>query len=145
MRVYLAPTVLIVERMGYLPLDASRRRSSSNWSARVANAEAVSSPKVRGLELDFGDTIIAIATLERLLHHSTTINIRRESDRLKDRRRAGLFPRPDEQQPIDRPRPSTAARIGNGDGPLVIFQAQLPGFGGCCGPTVCLSLRQMGP
>jgi hypothetical protein len=43
-----------------------------------------------------GDSIIATATLDRLLHHSTTINIRGESYRLKDRRKAGLFPRPEE-------------------------------------------------
>jgi hypothetical protein len=41
----------------------------------------------------FGDPIIATAILDRLLHHSTTINIRGESYRLKDRRRAGLLPR----------------------------------------------------
>ena len=35
----------------------------------------------------FGDSIIATAILDRLLHHSTTINIHGESYRLKDRRR----------------------------------------------------------
>jgi hypothetical protein len=44
----------------------------------------------------FGDPIIATAILDRLLHHSTTINIRGESYRLKDRRKAGLFPRADQ-------------------------------------------------
>jgi hypothetical protein len=48
--------------------------------------------------LVFGDPIIATAILDRLLHHSTTINIRGESYRLKDRRRAGLLSRPEEQQ-----------------------------------------------
>lgn len=33
-----------------------------------------------------------MAILDRLLHHSTTINIRGESYRLKDRRKAGLVP-----------------------------------------------------
>lgn len=42
---------------------------------------------------------IATAILDRLLHHSTTINIRGESYRLKDRRRAGLLPRAEDQQP----------------------------------------------
>jgi hypothetical protein len=41
--------------------------------------------------------IIATAILDRLLHHSTTINIRGESYRLKERRKAGLFPRPEEE------------------------------------------------
>ena len=44
-----------------------------------------------------GDPIIATAILDRLLHHSTTINIRGESYRLKDRRRAGLLGRPEGQ------------------------------------------------
>src|SRR5271165_3624806 len=50
----------------------------------------------------FGDPIIATAILDRLLHHSTTVNIRGESYRLKDRRKAGLFPRAEEE---DRPAP----------------------------------------
>jgi hypothetical protein len=33
----------------------------------------------------------AAAILGRLLHHSTTVNIRGESCRLKDKRRAGVF------------------------------------------------------
>lgn len=42
----------------------------------------------------FGDSIIATAILDGLLHlhHSATINIRGESYRLKDRRKAGLVP-----------------------------------------------------
>jgi DNA replication protein DnaC len=39
----------------------------------------------------FADPIIATAILDRLLHHSTTINIQGEGYRLKDRRRAGLL------------------------------------------------------
>jgi hypothetical protein len=56
----------------------------------------------------FGDPIIATAILDRLLHHSTTINIRGESYRLKDRRRAGLLTRPDEQQSGTEPNPAGA-------------------------------------
>ena len=40
----------------------------------------------------FGDPIIATAILDRLLHHSSTVNIRGESYRLKERRKAGLLP-----------------------------------------------------
>ena len=54
----------------------------------------------------FGDPIIATAILDRLLHHSTTLNIRGESYRLKDRRRAGLLSRPEDQPPV---LPPTAA------------------------------------
>lgn len=39
----------------------------------------------------FGDTVIASASLDRLLHHATTNNIEGESYRLKEKRRAGLL------------------------------------------------------
>src|SRR5207247_1663779 len=42
----------------------------------------------------FGDPVIASAILDRLLHHATTINIKGESYRLKERRRAGLLTTP---------------------------------------------------
>jgi DNA replication protein DnaC len=38
----------------------------------------------------FPEVAIASAILDRLLHHSTTVNIRGESYRLKDKRRAGV-------------------------------------------------------
>ena len=38
-----------------------------------------------------GDTVIATAILDRLLHHSHVINIRGESYRLKDKRQSGLL------------------------------------------------------
>ena len=40
----------------------------------------------------FGDPVLASAILDRLLHHSTTINIRGKSYRLREREKAGLFP-----------------------------------------------------
>ncbi len=40
----------------------------------------------------FGDQVIATAILDRLLHHSTTLNIKGESYRLKDKRKAGMVP-----------------------------------------------------
>jgi len=39
----------------------------------------------------FGDQVLATAILDRLLHHSHTINIKGESFRLKEKRRAGLI------------------------------------------------------
>ncbi|MDQ3831530.1 MAG: ATP-binding protein, partial [Candidatus Tectomicrobia bacterium] len=40
----------------------------------------------------FQDTVLASAILDRLLHHSTTVNIRGESYRLREKRQAGLLP-----------------------------------------------------
>jgi len=46
----------------------------------------------------FGDTIIATAILDRVLHHSITINIKGESYRLKEKLKAGIVQR---QEPKD--------------------------------------------
>jgi hypothetical protein len=46
----------------------------------------------------FADQVLATAILDRLLHHSTTLNIKGESYRLKEKRRAGLLGRP---KPVD--------------------------------------------
>ncbi|WP_252344085.1 ATP-binding protein, partial [Escherichia coli] len=39
----------------------------------------------------FGDHVLATAILDRLLHHSTTLNIKGESYRLKEKRKAGVL------------------------------------------------------
>jgi len=102
MRVYLAPRVLIIDEMGYLPLDEMGATIFFQLvSARYERGSIIlSSNKSYGdWGSIFGDPIIATAILDRLLHHSTTINIRGESYRLKDRRRAGLLPRSDQEAP----------------------------------------------
>jgi DNA replication protein DnaC len=102
MRVYLAPKVLIIDEMGYLPLDDLGATIFFQLvSARYERGSIIltSNKSYGDWGSIFGDPIIATAILDRLLHHSTTINIRGESYRLKDRRRAGLLPRPEDQQP----------------------------------------------
>ena len=42
--------------------------------------------------------LLQTAILDRLLHHSTTLNIKGESYRLKEKRRAGLLDHP---KPVD--------------------------------------------
>ena len=39
----------------------------------------------------FNDPVLATAVLDRLLHYSTTLNIKGESYRLKEKRKAGLL------------------------------------------------------
>ena len=39
----------------------------------------------------FADQVLAAAILDRLLHHSTTVNIRGHSYRLREKRKAGIF------------------------------------------------------
>jgi DNA replication protein DnaC len=101
MRIYLAPKILIIDEMGYLPLDELGATIFFQLvSARYERGSIIltSNKSYGDWGSIFGDPIIATAILDRLLHHSTTINIRGESYRLKDRRRAGLLPRPEDQQ-----------------------------------------------
>ena len=93
MRVYLAPKVLVVDEMGYLPLDEMGATIFFQLvSARYERGSIIltSNKSYGDWGSIFGDPIIATAILDRLLHHSATVNIRGESYRLKDRRRAGL-------------------------------------------------------
>jgi DNA replication protein DnaC len=102
-KVYLAPKVLIIDEMGYLPLDEMGATIFFQLvSARYERGSIIltSNKSYGDWGSIFGDPIIATAILDRLLHHSTTINIRGESYRLKDRRRAGLLTRPEEQPPV---------------------------------------------
>jgi DNA replication protein DnaC len=95
MRIYLAPKVLIIDEMGYLPLDDLGATIFFQLvSARYERGSIIltSNKSYGDWGGIFGDAIIATAILDRLLHHSTTVNIRGESYRLKERRRAGLLP-----------------------------------------------------
>lgn len=100
MRIYLAPKVLIIDEMGYLPVDELGATIFFQLvSARYERGSIIltSNKSYGDWGSIFGDPIIATAILDRLLHHSTTINIRGESYRLKDRRPAGLLGRPEDQ------------------------------------------------
>lgn len=110
MRIYLAPKVLIVDEMGYLPLDELGATIFFQLvSARYERGSIIltSNKSYADWGSIFSDPIIATAILDRLLHHSTTVNIRGESFRLKERRRAGLLSRPEDQRD-ERPAVSAA-------------------------------------
>lgn len=94
MRLYLHPKVLIVDEVGYLPLDPMGATIFFQLvSARYERGSIIltSNKSYTDWGAVFGEQTIAAAILDRLLHHSTTINIRGESYRLKERKRAGLF------------------------------------------------------
>lgn len=98
LRVYLAPKVLVIDEMGYLPMDDLGATIFFQLvSARYERGSIIltSNKSYGDWGTIFGDPIIATAILDRLLHHSTTMNIRGESYRLKDRRKAGLLPQPE--------------------------------------------------
>jgi hypothetical protein len=105
-------------RWGYLPLDEMGATIFFQLvSARYERVSIIltSNGSYGDWDSIFGDPIIATAILNRLLHHSTTINIRGESYRLKDRRKAGLFPRPEEEAE----RPADLASVQRAGGTAV--------------------------
>jgi DNA replication protein DnaC len=88
------PKVLVLDEIGYLPM--TREEASLFFRLIVRRYEKASliltSNKsfVDWGEL-FGDQVLATAILDRLLHHSTTLNIKGESYRLKEKKKAGLL------------------------------------------------------
>jgi len=98
MRVLLRPKLLVIDEVGYLPLD----RQAANWFFELVSRRYERGSIILTSNKSYGDwaslfpeVAIASAILDRLLHHSTTINIRGESYRLKDKRRAGLLQKPE--------------------------------------------------
>ena len=95
MKVYLAPKVLVVDEFGIWPYDRDSATAFFTLvSARYERGSIIlTSNKGFGEwgEL-LGDTVIASAILDRLLHHSHVLNIRGESYRLREKRQSGLFP-----------------------------------------------------
>ncbi len=90
------PKVLIIDEIGYLPL--SREEASLFFRLVVRRYERASLIVTSNKSfLDWGevfnDHVLATAILDRLLHHATTLNIKGESYRLKEKRRAGLLGR----------------------------------------------------
>ena len=88
------PKVLVLDEIGYIPMgreDASlffrviARRYERASTILTSNKSFVDWGEV------FGDPVLATAILDRLLHHATTLNIKGESYRVKEKRRAGLL------------------------------------------------------
>jgi DNA replication protein DnaC len=88
------PKLLIIDEMGYVPFDRPAAHFLFQLVSRRYERGAIilTSNKSYGEWGDiFADQVLAAAILDRLLHHSVTVNIRGESYRLKDKRKAGVF------------------------------------------------------
>jgi DNA replication protein DnaC len=100
------PKLLILDELGYLPL--SQTEASLFFRLVVRRYERGSLIVTSNKSfLDWGDVfndhVLATAILDRLLHHATTLNIKGESYRLKEKRRAGLLGRPKPVEETDVP------------------------------------------
>jgi DNA replication protein DnaC len=109
LKVLAQPQLLIVDEIGYLPID----RQGANLffqlvSRRYERGSIIitSNQSLGAWGEVFGDAVIASAILDRLLHHSITVNIKGESFRLKEKLRAGLLkPKLDSPLPALSPDP----------------------------------------
>jgi DNA replication protein DnaC len=93
------PGILIIDEIGYLPFDAQAaycffqlisRRYERGSTIFTSNKTFADWGEI------FQDYVIAAALLDRILHHATTVNIRGESYRMKDRNKHKLWTDRDE-------------------------------------------------
>ena len=87
--------LLIVDEIGYLPFTADGAHAFFQMISRFYETRSIifTSNKSYGEWGEiFSDHVIASAVLDRILHHCTTINIKGDSYRLKERRKQGLIP-----------------------------------------------------
>lgn len=98
---FVYPKVLIIDEMGYLPMNREEaglffrllsRRYEKASTIITSNKSFVDWGEI------FNDHVLATAILDRLLHHCTTLNIKGESYRLKEKRKAGIFGAPRNQE-----------------------------------------------
>ena len=91
---YGKPKLLIVDELGYLPLERESGHLFFQLVSRRYERGSLmltSNRSVGDWGDIFGDTMVATAILDRLLHHSTVVMIRGESYRLMEKRRSGLL------------------------------------------------------
>ncbi len=93
LKVYTVPRLLILDEIGYLPID----RQGANLVFQLISRRYERGPMILTSNQSFGswgevfgDRVIATAILDRILHHAITINIRGNSYRLKEKLKAGL-------------------------------------------------------
>jgi DNA replication protein DnaC len=97
LKFYSVPRLLVIDEIGYVPIDRHAAHLFFQLISRRYERGAMILTSNRGFgqwgEV-FGDPIIATAILDRLLHHSMTINIKGESYRLKEKQKAGILKQP---------------------------------------------------
>ena len=94
LKFYTVPRLLIIDEIGYLPIE----RSGANLFFQLISRRYEKGPMILTSNQSFGawgevfgDRVIATAILDRVLHHAITVNIRGNSYRLKDKLKAGLI------------------------------------------------------
>jgi DNA replication protein DnaC len=112
--------LLIVDEMGYLPMD----REQANLLFQVVAKRYETGSLILTSNLPFGqwdqtfadDATLTAALLDRLLHHAHVVPISGDSHRLKEKRQAGMInriptPHPNEADDVKRKRNSKEAAL----------------------------------
>lgn len=88
-RTYVIPSLLIIDEVGYLPVS----KEGSNFLFQVVAKRYETGSIILTSNKSFsdwgevlGDSVVASAILDRLLHHSTVFNIKGESYRLREKK-----------------------------------------------------------
>lgn len=87
LKLLIRPKFLIVDEIGYLPLERLGAHLFFQLVSRRFERGSIlitSNQSLSGWGQVFGDPVIATAILDRLLHHSTILNIKGKSYRLKE-------------------------------------------------------------
>jgi DNA replication protein DnaC len=93
---YAKPKLLIIDELGYLPFEPDAAHLFFQLVSRryERGAMMVTSNRAVGeWGTVLGDSVVATAILDRLLHHSHVLTIRGDSYRLREKRRSGLLPK----------------------------------------------------
>lgn len=103
LKTFCQPKLLLIDEIGYIPFDRqganlffqliSRRYEKGGAMIMTSNQAFINWGDV------FGDRVIATAILDRVLHHSVTINIKGDSYRLKEKLKAGLLNHSQDESP----------------------------------------------
>ena len=86
LRAYTQPSLLVIDELGYLPLD----QASANWIFQVVSRRydrgsviLTSNRSFSDWSQVFADPVVATAIVDRLLHNATVLNIRGRSYRMR--------------------------------------------------------------
>lgn len=94
MKAFIKPDLLVIDEIGYRKMDDTAAHFFFQIvSERYERGSIVlTSNKSYGAWGEiFGDSVLATAILDRLLHHSSTVNIKGESYRIREKKKAGFF------------------------------------------------------
>jgi len=86
LRTYLGPSVLVIDELGYLPMD----QDSANWIFQIVSRRYDKGSIILTGNRGFGDwgqifadQVVAGAIVDRLLHKATVLNVRGKSYRMR--------------------------------------------------------------